>query len=306
VRVRGRIVGGSRDLESEWAMPDVSENDNAVVVGVRFHKVGKVYHFSADGIDGLREGDFVIVETVQGCEMGQVVQTNVQPRHNGPPLKPVRRLTTARDMVLRQQFKLQEKQSLITCRQKAKELHLPIHIVKVEYSYDGRRLTVFFVADDKVDYRLLQQALARHFRIKIAMHSVGSRDFAKMMGGCGACGGSLCCSTFLTEFAPVSIKAAKAQDVPLLPLEITGMCGRLRCCLRYEYQTYQEVRQTMPQRGHQVVTDLGTGRVVQTNVLKRTVVVDLGTHQAEIPLDELRVKPKGRKSVPRKKGTGGG
>lgn len=215
-------------------MPD-SKNSNGMVVGVRFQKIGKVYHFDARGIDGLKEGDFVILETSRGHEMGQVVQTNVRPRRDGPPLKPVERRATAWDMVQHQRFKLQEKDALTTCRQKAEALDSPIRVAEVKYSHDGRRLTIFFLIDDKVDRRRLRRELAQHFRTKIDMHPIGARDFAKTLGGCGACGGPLCCSTFLTEFVPVSIKLAKAQDVPLIPSEITGMCGRLRCCLRYEY-----------------------------------------------------------------------
>jgi cell fate regulator YaaT (PSP1 superfamily) len=275
-------------------MPDVSDNGNSNenVVGIRFQKVGKVYHFSADGIEGLKEGDFVVVETVRGREVGQVVQTNVQPHQDRSPLKPVKRRATAQDMVLQQRFKLQEKEALTICRQKAKDLNLPIRIARVEYNYKGNRLTVFFMADDKLDRRAFRRALARHFRVKIEMHPMSARDFAKAMGGCGACSGPLCCSTFLSEFAPVSIKAAKVQDVTLIPSEITGMCGRLRCCLRYECQTYEEAKQAMPQKGREVVTELGRGTIVDTNVLRETVVVDFGTYQAEVPLAGLKVEPR--------------
>jgi cell fate regulator YaaT (PSP1 superfamily) len=278
-------------------MPDVNDNGDRDenIVGVRFQRVGKVYHFSATGIEELKEGDFVIVETVRGREMGQVVQTNVQPRPNGSSLKPVKRRATARDMALQQRFKLQEKEALTICRQKAKELKLSIRIAKVEYGYSGNRLTVFFMADDRLDHRALRRALARHLRIKIEMCPMNARDFAKVLGGCGACGEPLCCSTFLSEFAPVSIKAAKVQEVTLIPSEITGMCGRLRCCLRYECQTYEEVRQAMPQKGHEVVTEFGRGKIVGMNVLQETVTVDFGTHQAEVPLAGLEAKPRGRR-----------
>ncbi|UCC63437.1 MAG: stage 0 sporulation protein [Anaerolineae bacterium] len=266
---------------------------NGGVVGVRFQKVGKVYHFSAAGIEGLKEGDFVIVETARGQELAQVVQVGLEPRPGGLPLKPIARRAVARDMAVRQRYKLQEKEALHVCRQKVEELDLAMRIPRVEYSYDGRRLTVYFMADEKVECRALRRELGRHFRTRVNMQPVGARDLAKMLGGCGACGGLLCCATFLAEFAPVSIKVAKAQDVTLVPSEITGMCGRLRCCLRYEYQTYKEARQAMPERGCRVVTRSGRGRVVQINVLKDTVVVDFGTYQAEVPLASLEVEPEG-------------
>jgi cell fate regulator YaaT (PSP1 superfamily) len=266
---------------------------NEGVVGVRFQKVGKVYHFDTAGIEGLKEDDFVIVETARGQELAQVVQVGLEPRPGGPPLKPIARRAAARDMALRQRYKLQEKEALHVCRQKVEELDLSMRIPRVEYSYDGRRLTVYFMADEKVECRALRRELGRHFRARVGLQPVGARDLAKMLGGCGACGGLLCCATFLAEFAPVSIKVAKAQDVTLVPSEITGMCGRLRCCLRYEYQTYKEARQAMPQRGCRVVTRSGRGRVVQINVLKDTVVVDFGTYQAEVPLASLEVEPEG-------------
>jgi cell fate regulator YaaT (PSP1 superfamily) len=127
------------------------------------------------------------------------------------------------------------------------------------------------------------------------MHPISARDFAKSLGGCGACAGPLCCSTFLSEFVPVSIKAAKVQDVTLIPSEITGMCGRLRCCLRYESQFYEDVRQTMPQKGREVMTELGQGKIVALNVLQETVTIDFGTHQAEVPVASLKMESKGRR-----------
>ena len=269
---------------------EVNSGQVQSIVGVRFCEVGKVYHFRTNGVEGLREGDYVIVETVWGRELGQVVRTNLQLRDGRSSLKCIERRATARDLMLRQRFQLQEKVALAGCRQKAEELGLDVRIARVEYSFDGNRLTVFFMADKKVEHRSLRQALARHFRKKVEMHPMSARDFAKMLGGCGACGGPLCCSTFLSEFFPVSIKFAKAQDVTLIPSEITGMCGRLRCCLRYEYEAYQEAKQVMPQKGWEVVTRFGRGKIVQTNALKETVVVDLGTHQVEVPLAGLQVE----------------
>jgi cell fate regulator YaaT (PSP1 superfamily) len=276
-------------------MPDVNNHGKADgrVVGVRFHKVGKVYHFSAAEVEGLKEGDFVIVKTTRGRELAQVVQVNAQPRSDGPPLRPVERRAGAPDMALRQRYKLREKEALVTCLRQVEELGLTMRVAKVEYSYDGSRLTVFFRADERVDHQPLRRELARHFRTTVEMQPVGARDFAKMLGGCGACSGQLCCSTFLSEFTPVSIKAAKAQDVTLVPSEITGMCGRLRCCLRYEYHIYEQARKIMPRKGRTVVTEFGRGKIVQTNVLKNTVVVDLGTYQVEVPVAGLKVEAGG-------------
>ena len=273
-------------------MPDGNNlaKANGCIVGVRFHKVGKVYHFSAAEVEGLKEGDFVIVETSRGRELAQVVQVNAQPRGDSPPLRSVERRAGARDMALQQRYKLRENEALVTCRRKVEELGLPMRVAKVEYSYDGSRLTVFFTADERVDHRSLRRELARFFRTAVEMQPIGARDFAKMLGGCGACSGQLCCSTFLSEFAPVSIKAAKAQDVTLVPSEITGMCGRLRCCLRYEYETYEQARQAMPRRGRTVVTEFGRGKIVHINVLKNTAVVDFGTHQVEVSVAGLKVE----------------
>jgi cell fate regulator YaaT (PSP1 superfamily) len=271
-------------------MPKDRENNR--VVSVRFREVSKAYHFDANGVQNLKAGDFVVVETARGREIGQVIQTGPLSLSDRPSLKPVKRRATARDMAIYQRFKLKEKETLNTCRQTAEEMGLPLRIARVEYSYDGQRLTVFYMSEERADYRSFRKKLSQSLRVRVEMQSMSPRDFAKMIGGCGACGGPLCCSTFLTEFVPVSIKTAKAQDIPLVPAEITGMCGRLRCCLRYEYETYQEAKRAMPQKGRQVVTPYGRGKIVATNLLKETVVVDFGTHRSEVPLAGLQVEPR--------------
>jgi len=272
-------------------MPDNEYTADGAIVGVRFHQVGKTYHFEANGIDPLAVGDYVVVETSRGREIGQVVQTGLISALRAS-LKPVKRRATAQDMALHQRSKLQEQEAFQISRQQVEELGLPVRIVRTEYNFDGRRLRVFFIAEEKTDLRPLRQALTRLLRINIELHALGAREFAKLMGGCGACGGPLCCATFLTEFAPVSIKAAKVQEVPLIPSEITGMCGRLRCCLHYEYETYRDAKQINSHKGRQVITPHGRGTITRVHPLKETAVVDFGAHQIELPLSKLQLEPR--------------
>ncbi len=254
-----------------------------IVVGIRFQKVGKLYHFDASNASDLQPGDFAVVETSRGRQLGQVIQIVQDP--SLPPegsWKPIQRKATPQDLVLRQTWQQKEVEAIIECRASAASMNLAgVKIISAEFSFDGARLAFLYSTEteDKIDLRALRRAMQHLYpHNQVEMHQIGPRDVAKILGGMGACGlGNRCCSMFLTEFSPVSIKMAKDQGISLTPSEITGMCGRLRCCLVYEYEQYVEARKTLPKRGKKVVTPLGDGKVVDVLPLKQAVMVELET-----------------------------
>jgi cell fate regulator YaaT (PSP1 superfamily) len=204
------------------------------VIGVRFQPVGKVYHFDASHEPDLRDGDFVIVTTSRGQQIGQVATAGqLDTSQINGRLKPVDRRASGRDLAIRKHWENKELEALITARELNAEVGLAIKLVKAEYSFDGKQLTFLYSAEERKETKALRKRLSRAFRARIELRQIGPRDVAKIMGGYGACGGPRCCSTFLTDFSPISIRMAKAQGVSLNPSEITGMCGRLRCCLLY-------------------------------------------------------------------------
>lgn len=266
------------------------------VIGVRFQKLGKLYHFKLEGKDSIDPGDHVIVQTKRGRQLGQVI-SHIDPDqvNANRGLKTIQRRATPRDLVLQQYWAQKELSALIKCRERAEQLGLKdIKFVKSEYNFDGSHLTFMYATEDKkVDIRNLRKELNRSFRARIDFLLVGPRDVAKIMGGHGACGQPRCCSTFLTEFSPVSIRMAKAQGISLSPQEITGMCGRLRCCLIYEYEQYVEAKKKLPKIGKRVGTKFGEGKVKDVRVLRDSFVVEVDGTFHEIfrdeyePLDEL-------------------
>jgi cell fate regulator YaaT (PSP1 superfamily) len=266
------------------------------VVGLRFQKVGKVYHFNAQKFRNIKPGDFVVVETSRGVQLGQVIQ--IIESSDGPAMdtiKPILRPATPQDLVMRQVWQQKETEAVDICREKVRELGLvDVKIIAAEYSFDGSRLYFLFSSEagEKADLRSLRRAMQRMFQAaKVEMHLIGPRDVAKLLGGMGACGlEHRCCSAFLTEFSPISIKMAKEQGISLTPTEITGMCGRLRCCLVYEYEQYLEARKLLPKRGKWVKTPSGDGRVVDIFPLKESVMVafEQGT-QREFLKDEIQI-----------------
>jgi cell fate regulator YaaT (PSP1 superfamily) len=271
-------------------------------VGIRFQEGGKVYYFDAAPVPDLQAGDYVLVSTSRGREMGQV--THFPTGAAATPeegWKPVERKATPNELVEARMWRRRELESMIECRAKSAELGLRemVKIVRAEYSYDGSRLTFLFSTegDEKVDLSELRKAMQADFPLtRVDLRQIGPRDVAKILGGMGACGlEERCCSMFLTEFSPISIKMAKAQGISLNPQEITGMCGRLRCCLVYEYEQYVEARKTLPKRNKRVMTPLGEGKVLDVLPLKQAVLVELAEgkrmeflkHELQ-PYDELK------------------
>ena len=263
------------------------------IVGIRFAEIGKSYHFDASSVPDVKVGDRVIVETTRGRQLGEVVQIveNAKPVPEGWKL--IERIATPRDLILRRTWQQKEVESVITCRERASQLRLHgIKVVAAEYSFDGARLTFIFSSEseDKADLKSLRHDMQKQYQpSQVEMRQIGPRDVAKMLGGMGACGlEKRCCSKFLTEFSPVSIKMAKEQGISLTPQEITGMCGRLRCCLVYEYEQYAAARKELPKRNKKVITPMGEGKVVDVSPLLMTVRVELlGTGIREFQREEL-------------------
>lgn len=282
-------------------MMEAEHQQQQQVAGVRFTKVGRLYHFDYSDFPELEAGDFVIVETSRGRHMGQVMGfTPVDP--NERRYRSILRLATPRDMVLRQQWEEKQDDALATCQQFADELgtFADVKFVAAQYNYDGTVLTFLYTAEQKVNVTRLWGRLKREFRkSQVEMRQIGPRDVAKLLGGYGACGELRCCSTFLTDFSPISIKMAKIQGISLNPSEITGMCGRLRCCLVYEYEQYVEARKHLPRYNKRVGTPLGPGKVIDVLPLLDSVTVFIegeGRHTYHrddlIPLDELEALQK--------------
>jgi cell fate regulator YaaT (PSP1 superfamily) len=240
-----------------------------------------VYHFDASNFADIRPGDFVVVETSRGTQLGEIVQfINTPERSTTSGMKSIMRIATPQDLLVRQQWALKESEAAKECRAKASELGLSdVKIVSAEYSLDGSKLLFIYSSEEgeRTDLKSLRRTMQRTYQqTHVEMHLVGPRDVAKALGGMGACGLECrCCSAFLTEFSPISIKMAKEQGISLTPSEITGMCGRLRCCLVYEYEQYVEARKQLPKRGKLVVTPKGDGKVMDVNPLKGSVLVEL-------------------------------
>lgn len=257
------------------------------IVGVRFSKVGKIYHFNSGNLQGIEVGEHVIVDTTRGRHLGEVVQLMDKPP-SAPEggWKSVARRATPRDLLRRQSWQAMQTEAMINCRARAAELKLAgVKIVAAEYNYDGSRLVFLFNtdSDEKVDLKSLKRDMGNLYpEPHIEMRQVGPRDVAKILGGMGACGlETRCCSQFLTDFSPISIKMAKEQGISLSPTEITGMCGRLRCCLIYEYDQYVEARKKLPKRNKRVVTPKGEGKVVDVLPMSNKVMVLLDAESEE-------------------------
>jgi cell fate regulator YaaT (PSP1 superfamily) len=246
------------------------------IIGIRFRPAGRIYYFDPQGAS-YTTGQYVIVETVRGVEAGRVViaSKKLAERELSDPLKPVQRLANEDELRMMLSFKGKEKDALVQCAQHVQQHNLPMKLVEAEFTFDGNRLTFYFTADERVDFRALVRDLAATFRTRIELRQIGARDQAKLQGGVGMCGKTLCCSSWISDFGVVSIKMAKEQDLPLNPSKISGVCGRLLCCLAYENDNYIQAKQSMPQVGALLDTPGGQGKVVSINVPKESVEVML-------------------------------
>jgi cell fate regulator YaaT (PSP1 superfamily) len=249
------------------------------IIGVRFTKIGKIYHFDSTPLPNIKTGEHVIVDTARGKHLGQVVQ--VLPEAPAQPdggWKTVERRATPRDLLLQQSWQAKQTEAMINCRARAAELRLQgIKVVAAEYNFDGSRLAFLFSteSEEKPDLKSLRKDMqALYPNSQVELRQIGPRDVAKLLGGMGACGlETRCCSQFLTDFSPISIKMAKEQGISLTPTEITGMCGRLRCCLIYEYEQYVAARQQLPKRNKRVITPRGEGKVLDVMPLSNKITV---------------------------------
>ncbi len=273
------------------------------VIGVRFRPAGKIYYF-APGKFHIRQGDKVIVETARGIEFGTVVtgSKEVKDEEVMQPLKSVIRIATEEDKRAEEKNREKEKEAFEICLEKIRKHNLDMKLINAEYTFDNNKVLFYFTADGRIDFRELVKDLAAVFRTRIELRQIGVRDETKIRGGIGICGRPLCCHTYLSEFAPVSIKMAKEQNLSLNPTKISGVCGRLMCCLTNEEETYEELNSRLPAIGDTVTTNEGLkGEVQSVSVLRQLVkvVVTLENDEKEIreyKVDELKFRPRKRKN----------
>ena len=263
-----------------------------VPVGIRFKEAGKIYYFDARGCE-LDVGNYVVVETSHGREVGRVVVApgQVVASEIKESLKPILRLATAEDLERADELKKRAKEHLTTARREVEEQRLDMHVAAGDYSLDGSELTFYFTAEDRVDFRSLAKALSSRLNTKVQLLQIGDRDRAKVVDGIGRCGERLCCSSWLTTFPTVSIKMAKEQDLPLNPSKLSGACGRLLCCLTYEYDQYRKIKGGLPKVGARISTPTGEARVLKINVTKETIslLVADAAQPVEMPLAQFRL-----------------
>ena len=272
------------------------------IVGVRFRTAGKVYYFGPKNLE-LKLGDHVVVETARGVEMGTVAvePKDVPDDEVVQPLKTVQRIATEDDIKRAEKNKEKEKEAFKVCQEKIKKHKLDMKLVDAEYTFDNNKLLFYFTADGRIDFRELVKDLASVFRTRIELRQIGVRDETKMMGGIGICGRPLCCSSYLTDFVPVSIKMAKEQNLSLNPTKISGVCGRLMCCLKNEQETYEYLNSQLPNVGDTVTTPEGIrGQVKSVSVLRQRVKVVIEQNdtkeEREYQVTDLKFKAK-RKNV---------
>lgn len=246
------------------------------VAGVRFKKAGKIYYFDPDELQ-VEKGINVIVETARGMEYGMVTSgiKEVSESEIVPPLKKIVRIADDNDAAQHKENIRKKQRALELCQEKVSKHNLQMKLIDVEYTFDNSKIIFYFTADGRVDFRELVKDLAGVFKMRIELRQIGVRDEAKMVGGIGTCGKPLCCHTWLPEFEPVSIKMAKVQNLSLNPTKISGICGRLMCCLKYENDSYYEMRKGMPESGERIKTVDGTGVVIETNILENKIKVRL-------------------------------
>lgn len=272
------------------------------VIGIRFRRAGKIYFFDPQGFE-IKQGDNVIVETARGVEYGKVVigPRDVEEEKVIQPLKPVIRIATPEDDETEKNNKIKEKEAFQVCLEKIKKHNLEMKLIDSEYTFDNNKVLFYFTADGRIDFRELVKDLAAVFKTRIELRQIGVRDETKVVGGIGICGRPLCCNTYLADFAPVSIKMAKEQNLSLNPTKISGVCGRLMCCLKNEEEAYEELNSKLPNIGDFVVANDGLkGEVQSVSVLKQLVkvIVTLENDEKEVReynCSDLTFKPKKRK-----------
>ena len=244
------------------------------IVGIQLQKNGKIYYFDSNQLI-LKPGDYVIADTARGQDLGEVVigMRDVDESSLTPPVRKILRCATDQDILRGTENRQKEQEAFQICRKKIAEHQLDMKLVSVEYAFDGSKILFYFTANGRVDFRSLVKDLASVFKMRIELRQIGVRDAAKMLGGLGPCGRPICCGSFLSEFQPVSIKMAKEQSLSLNPTKISGVCGRLMCCLKYEQDHYEQTRKKMPKVGREVNTPDGAGTVCDLNIVKETVSV---------------------------------
>jgi cell fate regulator YaaT (PSP1 superfamily) len=263
--------------------------ENAVV-GVRFQEAGKIYYFEPGGYDELSVGNYVVVETSRGLELGRVVIApgQVLSAELTEPLKPIVRIAGPEDIDRADELKQRAREATALARERARILDLPMKVVSSQYTLDGSRLTIFFTSESRVDFRDLVRDLGHHVRAQVQLRQIGPRDQSKVIGGYGRCGRRLCCTSWLTAFPAISIKMAKEQNLPLNPSKISGQCGRLLCCLSYENDVYKHLKSELPKPDSWLSTPTGTARVVAVNVIKQIVMLQMENFQVvEFTVEQL-------------------
>ena len=257
------------------------------IAGVKFKKAGKIYDFKSDAFV-LKEGDRVIVETEHGLGFGTIATPPVEIEKSEKKLKQIVRVATKEDFLKREEIKKLEQNAHDFCIKSINRLELLMNLFSVECTFDHNKLTFFYTADGRIDFRELIKLLVKEFNIRIEMRQVGIRNLSKHYGGIGKCGRELCCSSFMHTFEPVSIKMAKEQGLSLNPTKISGVCGRLMCCLTFENKTYKSLKRSMPKLGKTVTVKEGKGRVIRQNVLRESVTIRIDDDtQIEIPVKDL-------------------
>lgn len=277
------------------------EKEILKIVGIRFHQTGSIYDFDC-GHFVLKCGDQVIVKTEQGLGLGQVVRgpVKLEQIEEGQEYKKIFRMANEADLDQFRKVQDREKEAFHFCLERIKERRLPMKLVRVECFFDGSKVIFYFTADGRIDFRELVKDLVHRFHTRIEMRQIGVRNEAKLLGGLGPCGRELCCSSFLPDFAAVSVKMAKEQNLPLNPTKISGICGRLMCCLTYEYETYQELKKDFPKIGKTIPSPLGPVKVLRQNIMDGTIVVETEEREEKI----LKVAELSKKAAPLKKEKG--
>ena len=261
------------------------------VVGVAFKRVSRSYWFDPCELE-LNDMDRVVVETTRGLEIGtvRVAPREVSESDLQAPLKRVLRMAGERDFEQEEQNRELARKAMSLCRDRVQHHALPMKLIQAEYNFECSQVTIYFAADNRVDFRELVKDVGGQLRCKVQLHQIGARDQAKMIGGVGPCGLTLCCSTFLTEFAPISMKMAKDQSLFLNPVKFSGVCGKLMCCLSYEHETYVDAKKRLPEIGALVMTPNGQGRVMDLNLIREEVIVLLRESEAHVTFPATEVK----------------